>query len=56
VCCEVPTVEEDVHDHDRDEFAGLAEDHGGVRYIRQCSKAQRCRRCDKDRTMQITQK
>ncbi len=38
--CEFASVEEDVHEHDRYELAGFAEDHGGVGYVGEGGEAE----------------
>lgn len=37
---EAAPVEEDIHDHDWDEFTGFAEDHGGVGDVRERGEAE----------------
>ena len=48
VGCEAAAVEEDVHEHDGDELAGLAEDHGGVGDVLEGGEAEGGRGDDED--------
>ena len=54
VAGEFAAIEKDVHDHDWDEFAGLAEDHGGVGYVGEGGKAKWSGRGNKDRTLEVS--
>lgn len=51
---ETPSVEENVHEHDGYELAGLSEDHGGVRDVRERSEAEGRCSCDEEGTLEVS--
>ncbi len=55
VARELAAVQEDIHDHDRHQLARLAEDHRGVRDVRQRGEAERCGRGDENGALEVAQ-